>query len=68
MQKGDPRMGHFFLVIVILTWGANFGIVKSAFDAMPPLLFGAIRFTAMGILLLGRAFGAKKKFEFERRI
>ncbi len=45
-------MGHLLLVIVVLTWGPNFGIVKSAYVYIPPLLFGAIRFTITGILLL----------------
>jgi drug/metabolite transporter (DMT)-like permease len=51
-QERNYQIGHFFLGIVVLTWGANFGIVKSAYSYLPPLLFGALRFTVMGILLL----------------
>jgi len=59
-------MGHFFLVIVILTWGANFGIVKSAFDTIPPLLFGAIRFTVMGVLLLVVTFWREREIRIRK--
>ena len=31
MGQWKDEMGHFFLGIVVLTWGINFGIVKSAF-------------------------------------
>ena len=60
IQERDYRIGHLFLGIVVLTWGANFGIVKSAFDTIPPLLFGALRFTVMGILLLALTFFREK--------
>ncbi|MGZ3568234.1 MAG: EamA family transporter, partial [Thermodesulfobacteriota bacterium] len=56
VQERDYRIGHLLLVIVVLTWGANFGIVKSAYDYVPPLLFGALRFTITGILLLAATF------------
>jgi drug/metabolite transporter (DMT)-like permease len=66
MKARSYRMGHFFLVVVVLTWGANFGIVKSAFDTIPPLLFGALRFTVMGILLLGLAFWREKEIRIRK--
>ena len=56
MQERNHQIGYVLLVIVVLTWGANFGIVKSAFDTLPPLLFGALRFSMMGILLLLATF------------
>jgi drug/metabolite transporter (DMT)-like permease len=59
-------MGHFFLVIVVLTWGANFGIVKSAYDTVPPLLFGALRFTVMGVLLLAATFWREREIRVRR--
>jgi drug/metabolite transporter (DMT)-like permease len=52
MQKGDNQIGYFFLGVVVLTWGINFGIVKSAYQDLPPVLFAAIRFTISGILVL----------------
>ena len=61
MQERNYRIGHFFLGIVVLTWGANFGIVKSAYDTIPPLLFGALRFTVTGILLLAVTFWREKE-------
>jgi len=45
MQDGKHQIGHFFLGIVVLTWGINFGIVKSAYQDISPVLFAAIRFT-----------------------
>ncbi|OGQ09035.1 MAG: hypothetical protein A2026_10440 [Deltaproteobacteria bacterium RBG_19FT_COMBO_46_12] len=67
MTKGrNHQIGHFFLVVVVLTWGANFGIVKSAFDTIPPLLFAALRFTVMGILLLGLAFWREKEIRIRK--
>ena len=60
VQERNDRIGHFLLVIVVLTWGANFGIVKSAYAYIPPLLFGAIRFTITGILLLCVTFWQEK--------
>lgn len=52
MSEKSQRIGHLLLIIVVLTWGANYGIVKSAFVDLPPLLFGAIRFTLCGLLVL----------------
>jgi drug/metabolite transporter (DMT)-like permease len=66
MQAGSLRIGHFFLGIVVLTWGANFGIVKSAFETIPPLLFGALRFSIMGILLLAVAFWREKEIRIRK--
>jgi drug/metabolite transporter (DMT)-like permease len=60
MQGRNPQIGHLFLVIVVMTWGANFGIVKSAFDYVPPLLFAAFRFTVTGVLLLVITFWREK--------
>jgi drug/metabolite transporter (DMT)-like permease len=54
------------LGIVVLTWGANFGIVKSAYDTLPPLLFGALRFTIMGILLLLTTFWREKEIRIQK--
>lgn len=66
MKARSNRMGHFFLVVVVLTWGANFGIVKSAFDTIPPLFFAALRFTVSGILLLGLAFWREKEIRIRK--
>lgn len=66
VQERNYRIGHFLLVVVVLTWGANFGIVKSAFDTVPPLLFGAIRFTVMGILLLSLTFFREKGVQLRK--
>jgi len=65
-EEKNQKVGHFFLGIVVLTWGANFGIVKSAFDTIPPLLFGALRFTVMGILLLALTFFREKGIQLRK--
>jgi len=66
VQERNDKAGHFFLGIVVLTWGANFGIVKSAFDTFPPLLFGALRFTVMGILLLVATLWREKEIRIQK--
>ncbi len=60
MQGGSQGMGYFLLGAVVLVWGANFGIVKSAYQDLPPILFAALRFTASGILLLIVTFWKEK--------
>jgi drug/metabolite transporter (DMT)-like permease len=65
-EERNPQIGHSLLVVVVLTWGANFGIVKSAFDTIPPLLFGAIRFTVMGILLITLTFYREKEIRIHK--
>lgn len=60
MQKVNEQIGHFFLGIVILTWGINFGVVKSAYQDVPPILFAAIRFTVSGILVFLLTFWREK--------
>jgi drug/metabolite transporter (DMT)-like permease len=65
-EDRNLQIGHSLLVVVVLTWGANFGIVKSAFDTIPPLLFGAIRFTVMGILLLALTFFREKEIRIRK--
>ena len=66
VQQRDYRIGHLLLVIVVLTWGANFGIVKSAYAHIPPLLFGALRFTITGILLLAVTFGQERGIRIQK--
>jgi len=66
IQERDYRIGHLLLVIVVLTWGANFGIVKSAYDYVPPLLFGALRFTITGILLLAATFWQEREIRIQK--
>jgi hypothetical protein len=39
MEKRKDQVGHFFLGIVVLTWGINFGVVKSAYQDLSPILF-----------------------------
>lgn len=49
-------IAHLFLVCVALSWGMNFGIVKSAFTHIHPLVFAAIRFTFSSLFILGFTF------------
>lgn len=53
MNAGTDRAAHLFLGAVVLAWGANFGIVKTALEDLHPLVFSALRFTACSALLLG---------------
>jgi drug/metabolite transporter (DMT)-like permease len=49
-------LAPFLLAFVSLTWGMNFGIVKSAYNEIHPLVFGAIRFTLSSFFILGITF------------
>ena len=60
MKERSQRIGHILLAVAVLTWGANFGIVKAAFQDMPPLLFAALRFTISGFLVLLMTFRKEK--------
>ncbi len=41
------------MLLVCLIWGANFSVMKAAFDHLPPLAFTAVRFTVSSVLLYG---------------
>jgi drug/metabolite transporter (DMT)-like permease len=59
--------GHLLLIVVVLTWGVNFGILKLAFHDIPPLLFAALRFTISGILLLAVVCCPERKLGIRRQ-
>ncbi|MBM4276733.1 MAG: hypothetical protein FJ130_02485 [Deltaproteobacteria bacterium] len=67
MSKKNPNIGHLFLIIVVLTWGANYGIVKSAFQDFSPVLFGALRFTLSGLLVLLITWRWEKGISIQKR-
>jgi len=46
------RVSHILLGMVAFIWGANIGIIKSAYQDFHPLYFAALRFTASGALIL----------------
>ena len=62
----NPRTGHVLLILVVFMWGANVGIVKAAYDEIPPILFAAIRFTISGIFLLAITFFCEKGLRIRR--
>jgi drug/metabolite transporter (DMT)-like permease len=51
----DRRLGKTLLAfsIVYFVWGSTFLAIRIGVRAMPPLLFGALRFTVAGALLYG---------------
>jgi drug/metabolite transporter (DMT)-like permease len=61
------QIGHLLLTIVVLTWGANYGIIKSAFQDFSPVLFGAIRFTLCGLLVLLITFKWEKGVSIQKK-
>lgn len=67
MSERNQKIGHLLLVIVVLTWGANYGIVKSAFVDLPPVLFGAIRFTLCGLLVLLLTFKRENGISIQKQ-
>ena len=59
-MERNYRIGQLFLGVVVLVWGANFGIVKSAYQDLPPIPFAALRFTLSGIPVLIFTFWREK--------
>ncbi len=51
MEKRE-RISHLLLGIVVILWGANVGIIKSAYQDFHPVYFAALRFTLSGTLIL----------------
>jgi len=66
MEKGKEQVGHFFIGIVVLTWGINFGLVKSAYQDIPPVLFAAIRFTISGIVIFLLTFWRERSISIRK--
>jgi drug/metabolite transporter (DMT)-like permease len=40
------------MLLLVVIWGINFPIIKSAFDELPPFVFNGLRFTVAAVLLL----------------
>ena len=52
-----PARSVALVVLVTAVWGVNFVVIHVGLDHFPPLLFNALRFTAMAlpaIFLVGR--------------
>jgi drug/metabolite transporter (DMT)-like permease len=67
MPEKNQQIGHLLLTIVVLTWGANYGIIKSAFQDFSPVLFGAIRFTLCGLLVLAITYKWEKGVSIQKK-
>jgi drug/metabolite transporter (DMT)-like permease len=66
MEKDKGRVGHFLMGVVVLTWGINFGVAKSAFQDIPPVLFAAIRFTISGLLIFLLTFWRERSVSIRK--
>jgi drug/metabolite transporter (DMT)-like permease len=67
MPEKNQRIGHLLLAIVVLTWGANYGIIKLAFQDFSPVLFGATRFTLSGLLVLAITYKWEKGVSIQKK-
>jgi drug/metabolite transporter (DMT)-like permease len=67
MSEKNQQIGHLLLIFVVLTWGANYGIVKSAFQDLSPVLFTAIRFTLCGLLVLMVTYKWEKGISIQKK-
>lgn len=59
----DERRGEVAIGAVVLIWGANFAVIKTAVNEIPPFAFAAVRFviaTAILLLLLRLREGSVK--------
>ncbi len=52
-SPGRRRLAEVALLLLMLSWAVNFIVVKGTGDEIPPMTFGAVRFTVGGLLLLG---------------
>jgi drug/metabolite transporter (DMT)-like permease len=66
MEKDHHQIGHFLMAVVVLTWGINFGLAKSAYQEIPPVLFAAIRFTISGLLIFLLTFWRERSISIRR--
>jgi drug/metabolite transporter (DMT)-like permease len=55
MEKRE-RVSHILLGMVVFIWGANIGIIKSAYQDFHPIYFAALRFALSGVLILFAVF------------
>jgi drug/metabolite transporter (DMT)-like permease len=55
------------LLGLVLIWGANFSVVKSALSELPPLAFNALRFGAASLLTLLLTWLVEKDLHIERQ-
>jgi drug/metabolite transporter (DMT)-like permease len=67
MEKRDSKISHIVLGAVVLLWGANVGIVKSAYEDTQPILFAAVRFTISGILMLLVVLWKERDLRIQRK-
>jgi len=67
MLEKNQQIGHLLLIFVVLTWGSNYGIIKSAFQDFSPVLFGAIRFTLCGLLVLLVTYKWEKGISIQKK-
>jgi drug/metabolite transporter (DMT)-like permease len=67
MSEKNQKIGHLLLLFVVLTWGANYGIIKSALQDFSPVLFSAIRFTLCGLLVLLVTYKWEKRITIQRK-
>ncbi|MEA2440320.1 MAG: hypothetical protein QOH76_1744 [Thermoleophilaceae bacterium] len=54
-EPASPTLVWLCLGIVYVVWGSTYLAIRVAVETMPPLLMGAARFTAAGLLLYGVA-------------
>jgi drug/metabolite transporter (DMT)-like permease len=67
MEKDNDRVGHILMGVVVLTWGINFGVAKSAYQDIPPVLFAAIRFTISGLLIFLVTFWRERSISIQKQ-
>ncbi|MFD1587618.1 DMT family transporter [Halorientalis brevis] len=59
------RNAAAFLLLAVL-WGASYPAVKAGLDGFPPLLFAALRFDLVGVLVLGYAVARNQRWRPSR--
>lgn len=53
----------FILILLSITWGSSFILIKKSLEAFSPYQVGAIRVTVSGLIFMGIGFPALKKMD-----
>jgi drug/metabolite transporter (DMT)-like permease len=69
MTDKQPSFGFVDLSLLglVVVWGANFAVVKSALSEMTPLAFNALRFTGASVVTLGLTWAVRRDLHILRR-
>ncbi|MFQ6015996.1 MAG: DMT family transporter, partial [Anaerolineae bacterium] len=60
-------LADLMLLLLVLIWGVNFTVLKTALQEMSPLAFNGLRFGLATVLMVGLARGIEGNLSLTRR-